>query len=229
MASWFWQRLRRGLDPALAERVRRWRALPEPEGSRPPAAGRWVVLDVESSGLDANRDALISVGAVAVSGGDVDIADSFEVVLRQRVPSSHANIEVHGIGGVEQAGGVAPAHALVALLEFIGKDPLVAFHAPFDARMLERAFREHLGMALRRSWLDLADLAPLAWPGRVPPRSGLDGWLQALAIPVAFRHRAVVDCLATAQLLVAVQHEAPRLGVRTERALHALAQQRRWA
>jgi len=124
---------------------------------------------------------------------------------------------------------VAPARALVAVLEFIRKDPLVAFHAPFDARMLERAFREHLGLALRRPWLDLADLAPLAWPGRVAQRQGLDGWLEALGIPVAFRHRAVVDCLATAQLLVAVQHEAPRLGVRTARALHALAGQRRWA
>ena len=61
--------------------------------------------------------------------------------------------------------------------------------------------------------------------GARPPE---DAWLEALSIPMAYRHRAIVDCLATAQLLVAVLHEAPRLGAPTAKALLSLSQGERW-
>jgi DNA polymerase-3 subunit epsilon len=189
---------------------------------------RWVVVDVETAGLDANRDALISIGALGVQGGAIDLADSFEVVLRQPESSSRANIEVHGIGGAEQAGGIDPAAALGAFTEFAGEAPLVAFHAPFDKAVLERAFKLHLRKSWRREWLDLADVAPLAWPGRADARRGLDGWLEAMGIPILYRHRAIVDCLATAQLLLMVLREAGRLGARTPKQLLALSGAQRW-
>jgi hypothetical protein len=47
-------------------------------------------------------------------------------------------------------------------------------------------------------------------------------------VPMAYRHRAIVDCLGTAQLLLAVLHEAPRLGARTAAGLLALSQRGRW-
>lgn len=194
--------------------------------ARPAGSGRWVVVDVETSGLNAARDTLISIGALGVRDAAVDLADSFEVVLRQREPSAGANIEVHGIGGTEQMQGEAPGRALADFLDFVADDPLVAFHAPFDALVLRRAIRERLRRGFRRPWLDLADVAPLAWPGRAS--GGLDAWLQALDIPMAYRHRAIVDCLGTAQLLVAVLHEAPRLGATSARRLLALSQGERW-
>jgi DNA polymerase-3 subunit epsilon len=194
--------------------------------ARPVAQGRWVVVDVETSGLDAMNDALISIGALGVRDAAVDLADSFEAVLRQPEPSAGANIEVHGIGGTEQLAGEEPEAALRAFLDFVGDDPLVAFHAPFDAMVLTRAIRSRLRRGFRRPWLDLADVAPLAWPGRA--RGGLDAWLEALSIPMAHRHRAIVDCLGTAQLLVAVLEAAPRLGAGTAKGLLALSQGERW-
>ena len=176
---------------------------------------------METSGLNALQDSLIAVGALAVTDGAIDLADSFEVVLRQDRPSTGPNIELHGIGGTEQMRGADPAEALRRFLDFVRDDPLVAFHAPFDAMVLRRALRARLGRGFRRRWLDLADVAPLAFPGRV--RGGLDAWLAALGIPMAYRHRAVVDCLATAQLFLAVLDEAPRLKARTAAGLLALS------
>lgn len=217
-----------GLPDEAAARVRRWRALAEHERGRPAPAGRWVVVDVESSGLDAVNDSLIAVGALAVVDGAIDLADSFEVILRQPAPSADDNIEVHGIGGEEQAGGEDPRLALAAFLEFVGKDPLVAFHAPFDSTMLRRAIDRHLGLAFQRPWLDLADVAPLAWPKYASRLSGLDDWLQAFSIPVAFRHRAIADCLATAQLLLMVLPHASSIGAPTAGELVALSDSSRW-
>jgi DNA polymerase III subunit epsilon len=184
------------------------------------------VVDVETSGLNALDDSLIAIGALAVSDGAIDLADSFEVVLRQHAPSTGANIEVHGIGGVEQLGGEEPRTALARFLAFAGDDPLVAYHAAFDATVLRRALRAQLRRSFHRHWLDLAEVAPLAWPGRA--EGGLDAWLEALGIPVAYRHRAIVDCLATAQLFLAVLPEAPRLGAASARGLLALSSGDRW-
>lgn len=193
---------------------------------RAPHEGRWVVVDVETSGLNALEDSLIAIGALAVSDGQIELADSFEVVLRQGAPSAGHNIEVHGIGGTEQMGGEEPRAALAQFLEFIGDDPLVAFHARFDAMVLGRALRRELGSRFRAHWLDLADVAPLAWPGRAA--GGLDPWLQALGIPMAYRHRAIVDCLGTAQLFLALLPEAPRLGASSKASLLALSGGDRW-
>ena len=198
----------------------------DPQLARPVERGRWVVVDVETAGLNPTRDALISIGALGVNDGAIDLADSFEVVLRQDAPSTSPNIEVHGIGGDEQLGGEDPAAALRAFLDFVGRDPLVAYHAPFDAMVLGRALQGRLGVRFHRPWLDLADVAPLAWPGRA--EGGLDVWLQALGIPMAYRHRAIVDCLGTAQLLLAILAESGRLRARTQRRLLALSRGDRW-
>jgi DNA polymerase-3 subunit epsilon len=195
--------------------------------SAPPARGRWVVVDVETSGLNPSTDSLISIGALAVNDGAIDLADSFEVVLRQDVASDARNIEVHGIAAGEQMAGEDPAIALRAFLAFVRDDPLVAFHAPFDRAVLARALRERLRVAFHRHWLDLADVAPLAWPQQAGRRS-LDSWLEVLAIPVAFRHRAIADCLATGQLFLAVLAQASLLEARTARDLLALSGARRW-
>ena len=135
---------------------------------------------------------------------------------------------MHGIGGTEQTEGEDPALALAAFLDFVGKDPLVAFHAPFDATMLRRAVDAHLGVAFKRPWLDLADVAPLAWPKYASRLTGLDDWLEAFSIPVAFRHRAIADCLATAQLMLLVLPHAPGMGAATAGELVALSESNRW-
>jgi DNA polymerase III subunit epsilon len=225
---WPFRRARARLPAQTRALVERWHGLADYDRRRPVASGRWVVVDVESSGLDAVNDRLIAVGALAVVDGAVDLADSFEVVLRQEAPSDRDNIEVHGIGGTEQTEGEDPAVALAAFLDFVGKDPLVAFHAPFDSTMLRRAVDSHLGVAFKRPWLDLADVAPLAWPKYASRLSGLDDWLEAFSIPVAFRHRAIADCLATAQLMLLVLPHAPGMGAATAGEFVALSESNRW-
>lgn len=225
---WPFRIARRTLPAELAQAVKRWRGLPDYDSERPPAMGRWVVVDVESSGPDAVNDRLIAVGALAIVDGQIDLSDSFEVILRQDAPSPADNIEVHGIGGTEQTEGEDPALALAAFLDFVGKDPLVAFHAPFDATMLRRAIDAHLGVTFKRPWLDLADVAPLAWPRYASRLSGLDDWLETFSIPVAFRHRAIADCLATAQLMLLILPHAPGMGAATAGELVALSESHRW-
>ncbi|MBP6778403.1 MAG: hypothetical protein KA151_14260, partial [Piscinibacter sp.] len=97
-----------------------------------PRPLRWAVLDVETSGLDPRRDRLLAIAAVGLRVDDadapaIDLADSFEVVLRQpEVAADKANILVHGIGVGAQREGVEPRLALEAFARWLGDAPLVA-------------------------------------------------------------------------------------------------------
>jgi DNA polymerase III subunit epsilon len=232
--AWLWKARRMlagprtALDPGLERRVGAWLASARPGAGEAIAAGRWVIVDVETSGLDTDTAALIAIGALAVNRAEIDLADSFEVVLRQPEASTHDNILVHRITGSEQLGGMEPARALVAFLEFIGRSPLVAYHAPFDAKILQRALVAELGLPARLAWVDLAELAPLLLSGRATRLKGLDAWLDALAIPVVHRHRAITDCAATAALFLMAIEAAARQGCRTVADLSRLASSRRW-
>jgi len=82
---------------------------------------RWIMLDVETTGLDPRADQLLAIAAVALrftpSTGllEVSVGDSFEVVLRQDKPSAKDNILIHHIGVQAQSEGCAPELALEQL------------------------------------------------------------------------------------------------------------------
>lgn len=188
-----------------------------------PRALRWVVLDCESSGLDPERDRLLSLGAVAVREGRIDHADSFSAVLRQAEASDAPNILVHGIGGDAQRAGRDPGEALAEFGRYAGDSPAVAFHASFDRALLRRAMP-----AWKARWIDLAQLAPALLPARAKSCRSLDDWLTAFGIGVAGRHDALADAYATAQLLLVLLAEAERQGIGAARDLFAAERGRRW-
>lgn len=203
-----WQtRAAASLAPDQQQRLDEWRKLPLANLLATHEECRYVIVDVESSGLNMAKDRLISIGAVALVGGRIDFSDAFQVILRQDQVSSHENILIHGIGGSTQSEGVEQAEALLSFLDYIGKDPLVAYHAFFDQAMIDKAMQEYLGSKLGQPWIDLAWVLPDFFPHRNDNRVSLDSWLEVFAIENISRHNAVFDAYATAKLLqVAIAH-----------------------
>ena len=187
--------------------------------------GRWIVLDLETSGFDLRNDVLLAIGAVALVDSRVRVEDSFEIVVRPPRTSSRENILVHGIGAGAQSEGVSPREACEAFLAWAGDAPLAAFHAPFDKSFLVRTVRQELGRALPNPWLDVADLAPVLHPG-VRARA-LDEWLEHFGIGVDQRHHAASDAMATAALLLKLLARVPP-AQRTDAGLLKLAADARW-
>ena len=195
------------LSAEQAQRLAAWQALPAADLAAASDVSRWVVVDVETSGLNMRTDRLIAIGAVAVDAGAIRLADSMEIVLQQSRISDRENILIHGIGGTAQAEGVPPVEALLSFLEFLGKSPLVAFHVAFDKTMIDRALKTWLGLNFNHAWADLAYVCPALYPELARSHRSLDNWMQRFEISNFARHSALADAVSTAELLLALREK----------------------
>ncbi len=160
---------------------------------------RWVVVDLETTGLDRSIHNVLSIGAVAINNGVVDLNDSFEAYLKQQHSSDAQNILVHGITTNQQLNGAEPAVVFTQFLDFVGPSPLLGFQSSFDRGFLARAMKTWAQAPMTNDWLDVAELARMVYPdfkGRA-----LDNWLSALKIEPVQRHSAIFDAFATAMLM----------------------------
>lgn len=193
---------------------------PAPLGDRPLDQQRLVVLDLETSGLDVRRDIVLSIGAVVIEQGGINLGDQFECTLRRPDQEVSESVLIHGIAPSELAAGCDPAEALLDFMEFVGDSPILAFHAGFDQYMLARALKTSLGYKLRHQFLDVAEIAPMLCPDNRPSRNGLDDWTQHFRLQVLQRHHASADALVTAEIALILFSRARRQGVNSMKALN---------
>lgn len=216
------------LDDRQAARLKAWRELPWSETPTKLDSSRMVVLDVETSGLNLAKDHLIAIGAVAIINGKIALEDNFEMVLQQASCSNKQNILIHGISGDTQTEGQAPAEVLLAFLEYLQNDPLIAFHVTFDETMLCRAIKQHLGFVFKHDWLDLAYVTPGLYPQHARQLRALDDWLNHFHIHNYARHNALADALSTAQLFMVVSKTAQQKKLVDYQTLQRAEKAQRW-
>lgn len=221
LAQWF--RPKADLPPTAARAVHVWRALPHIPESTPIEQVRFAAVDTETSGLDPRRDRLLSIGAVAVERMRLTPHKAFSAVLRNEAPTTRANVVVHGLTPARQAAGEPPERVLGEFLEFVGKAPCVAFHAPFDRAVLDRALRTELGVRPTNPWIDLAALAPALFPEARLAHGGLDDWLTYFRIRVRKRHDAIHDAQSAAELFLIMLARAGQRDISTLAQLRAAA------
>ena len=161
---------------------------------------RWVVVDLETSGLNLNRDQVLSIGAMVIEDGAIDLGQAFERTLMRVNTPLNPSVLLHGLGPSAIAAGCDPADALLDFMTFVGDSQLLAFHAPFDQHMLGRALKDSLGYRLQHPFMDVAALAPMLCPQVNVRDAGLDYWIKHFNLQVEDRHNASADALATAEL-----------------------------
>lgn len=203
-------------------------AAPAIDADAPLDTLRWCVVDVETGGLDAARDPLLAIGALAVERGRIVLAAGVEAGLAQTQPSAAANILVHGIGEHAQTHGLPPHQALLDWLEFARGAPRVAFHAGFDRAVLERETRARLDLRPPEPWFDAAVVAALLFPQAAPQCRHLDDWLAHFGIVAYARHDALADAYATAELWLVLLAALRRENIASVRTLRRLLRGRRW-
>jgi len=207
------------LPPGLAPRVETWREVDQPRDSTSLLAARFVVVDVETSGLDTRKDRLLSIGACVVQNQRLMMGEHYSTILCRTESNTRENILIHGIGPQAQAAGQPTEESVMGFLEFAGKFPLIGYHAGFDKAFLDRELRHTLGVRLPNTWIDLAMLAPVLVPEAKLAAAGLDDWLGYFHLRPHARHQALDDAVATGELFLVLLKRALTLGYATVDAL----------
>lgn len=184
---------------------------------------RFVVLDSETTGLDARRDKLITIGAVAVVDGEIHLDDAFEVMCR--LDYNRASVTVHGITRDETRDGFEEAEALGLFLDYLGDGVIVGHHIGHDIQALNTGYERHAGFQLCNISLDTMDLTlHLRDEGAfadaaMTARFDLDGLCEMFHVPAHDRHTAGGDAFLTAQVFLRLLRAARRVGYTTLGAL----------
>ncbi len=150
-----------------------------------------VALDLETTGLDPERDAIIEIGAVRFRGPRVE--DTWSTLVNPGRPIPKFVSELTHIDDSMVAQAPRLAEVLGTLANFVGDLPALGHNVAFDLSFLKRR-----GVLEFNQALDTLDLASVILP--TSPRYGL-AWLAAdMGIPVAAAHRALDDAHTTRQV-----------------------------
>ena len=201
--------------PQLREKeVLRLAALAAPEVSTQPLQQqRFVVVDLETSGLNTLKDKILSIGAVTIENSAISLGEQFSCTLRRANHAVSESVLIHQIPPSEVAAGVRPEKALLSFMEYVGGSPLLAFHANFDQRMLVREMDDAFSYDLHHAFYDVAEIAPLLYPDHCMRNPGLDDWVSFFGLQVLQRHNASADAMVTAELMLILLRRAQDLGI----------------
>ncbi len=147
-----------------------------------------VSLDIETTGLDENREAIIEIAAVKFNGRRIE--GEFNTLIN---PGKHIPDFITGLTGIDDAMvRQAPrlrdiVHELTA---FVGDAPILGHNVKFDIGFLRKA-----GLFEYQQTLDTYELASVLMP--TASRYNLGSLGQQLNIPLPATHRALDDARVT--------------------------------
>jgi DNA polymerase-3 subunit epsilon len=205
------------LDAAAPARSVPWRVAP------------YTVLDIETSGLDARRDAILAIGAVDVEDGQILLDRCWQTLVRppaEQVVAPEA-IEIHQLlrADVDRA---PPLDAVLPeLLRRLQGRVLVVHVAAIDVAFLDSTLQQIYRTRLRGPVLDTARLATalkhderfLTATAHPITTLALAALAAQVGLPAFPAHNALNDALTTAQLFLALATRSEQHGAKTLGAL----------
>jgi DNA polymerase III subunit epsilon len=183
-----------------------------PGASLAVESARYVVVDLETTGLRPGSASICEIGAVAVEG--LEPGATFETLVNPRRPLPPA---IAALTGIEPASlRTAPPVELAVrrFLDFAGDAVLVAHNARFDLGFLDVEVERLTGRRLAAPVVDTVWLARRLLEGRIR-RVGLASLAHFFGTSVSPCHRALADAQATAEVLVQLVGLAQERGTGT--------------
>jgi predicted DnaQ family exonuclease/DinG family helicase len=179
----------------------------------------YVTLDLETTGLDADRDAIIEIGAVKFQADQV--LDTFSTFVRPGRPIPRQITELTGIRDEDVSDAPNLHDVLPQLSQFVGQCPIVGHNVEFDLSFLRRH-----SQSFENDRLDTFELAGVLLPHA--ERYSLTALTKMLKIELENAHRALDDALATHRLFHVLLQQAASLPPRTLKDMACIAEQAQW-
>ena len=168
---------------------------------------RFVVFDIETTGLDKNNEEITEIGAVLVENGQ--ITKSWGTFVNPEKPIPAKISELTSITDDMVADAPKINEALPEFFRFAKGAVLVAHNAKFDTGFIKEKAKK-CGLSYDFGHLDTLMLAKCLYPDLANYR--LNTLTKHLNVVLENHHRAVDDAKATADIFVKMLEELKHLG-----------------
>jgi DNA polymerase-3 subunit epsilon len=180
---------------------------PFPNGSTPLSSLNLLAVDIETTGMEPDRDTILSIGWVPVDGRSIILGGAQQYIIRSDVEVGQSAV-VHGVTDDVVATGVDLEVAMAALLQALRGRAMLCHFARLERRFLSTVCRTLYGAPFACTAVDTlqiqARLNTSAW--QQDPNSGtLRLWVarDRFGLPRYRAHEALTDALACAELYLA--------------------------
>jgi ATP-dependent DNA helicase DinG len=163
-----------------------------------------VAIDIETTGLDPKKDAIIEIGAVRFTGNQIEAEWSTLVNPGRPIPPFITQLT--GIHDEDVMRQPFLQEVYPDLLEFVGEVPVLGHNVRFDLGFLKQR-----GGLLRNPAIDTYELAAVLLP--TYERYNLGALSEALGIVLPEAHRALDDARATREIYLQLCKMAEQLPV----------------
>jgi DNA polymerase-3 subunit epsilon len=183
---------------------------------RPLAALDYVVLDVETTGLEPARgDRIVSLAAVKVRGGTVRRGETFDALVDPQRPIPSESVRFHGITDARVAGAPTIDVVLPEFFRFAEDAVLVGHQVWFDLSFLGKE-AARLGLPPLTEVHPVLDTLLLSELVHGPLEGhGLDTVAARFGVAVQGRHSALGDAVTTAEIFARLLELLKKRGVVT--------------
>jgi DNA polymerase-3 subunit epsilon len=172
-------------------------------------SSRFVVVSTETSGLNPDKDVILSIGSFAVIDNSIVIGDNFEAILLQ-YKFFHDNGLSNEFLVESKMKKLGEPEAIKLFIEFIGNSVLVGHHVDFDVEMINAALERLDCGRLKNEALDI-DVMHRKLHDINDKQFSLEELCVAYNIPVSDRNSAAEDAYKTALLFLKLKS---RLGIK---------------
>lgn len=188
----------------------------------------YIVLDTELTGLDSKKDSIISIGAVRMLGGRIDLGSVFYRMVSPSTAIRPESIVIHEITPSEAMQGPPIEPILQELADFCRDDVIIGHFIHLDMDFINAETRRINGETMKNSVVDTHKIHEWLKENNGEFRKHYRGFCEetnlfSLAkkyrIPFSEAHNALNDAFTTAQLFQRFLSFLPGMGVRTLRDL----------
>ncbi|RKS93939.1 DNA polymerase-3 subunit epsilon [Flavobacterium limicola] len=155
----------------------------------------YAILDIETTGGQFNEEGITEIAIYKFDGHE--IVDQFISLVNPEIPIQPFVVKLTGINNAMLQSAPKFFEVAKRIIEMTNDCIVVAHNASFDYRILRTEFRR-LGYDFEAQTLCTVELSKKLLPEQ--PSHSLGKLVRALGIPMADRHRASGDALATVKL-----------------------------
>ena len=172
-------------------------------------AQEFVVVDLETTGLDVERSEIIEIGAVKIINGR-EVA-TYQTLIKPKRGISKISERITGISEEMLKDKPTIEEVLPEFVDFLGDAIVVAHNANFDYRFLRSWIKKILGKDLKNPYIDTLSLSRALL---TMSSYSLDEVASKLRLGGFTHHRAMDDAAITAKIFIKFLSMVKQLGIK---------------